>query len=125
MASSESTRLVLLLMVIEQPDDGVRRAIDGAVRWFTTSTISGKRIVERDGDRVLVDDADAPRLWARCYDMETNQPFFCDRDGIKRMALSEISHERRTGYAWYGTWGEQVLREHAHWLKINGEKPAP
>lgn len=124
-ASSESARLVLLLMSIEQPDAGIRRAIDDAVRWFNTAAISGKRIVERDDDRVLVDDADAPRLWARCYDLETDQPFFCDRDGVKRAAFSEISRERRTGYAWYGTWGEQVLREHVQWLKGNGEKPAP
>lgn len=124
-ASSESARLVLLLMTIEQPDDGVRRAIDGAVRWFTAAAISGKRIVGRDDDRVLVDDAEAPRLWARCHDLETDQPFFCDRDGVKRIALSDISRERRTGYAWYGRWGEQVLREHAQWLKRNDDKPAP
>lgn len=124
-ASSESARIVLLLMAIEHPDADIRRAIDGAVRWFTTAAISGKKLVERDDDRVLVDDAEAPRLWARCYDLETNQPFFCDRDGIKRMELSGISRERRTGYAWYGTWGEQVLREHVQWLKRNGEKPAP
>ncbi len=114
-ASSESARLVLLLMAIEQPYPGVRRAIDGAVRWFTASTIREKKIVERNDDRMLVDDAGAPRLWARCYDLETNQPFFCDRDGVKREALSEISRERRTGYAWYGTWGETVLKDYERW----------
>lgn len=124
-ASNESARIVQVLMAIEQPDDRVRRAIDGAVRWFTAAAISGKKIVERDDDRVLVDDGEAPRLWARCYDLETDQPFFCDRDGIKRAALSGISRERRTGYAWYGTWGEPMLREHAQWLKRNGGKPAP
>lgn len=123
-ASSESARLALLLMAIEQPDDNVRRAIDGAVRWFTTTAISGKKLVDQDDDRVLVDDAEAPRMWARCYDLETNQPFFCDRDGVKRAAFSEISRERRTGYAWYGTWGEQVLREHTQWLKRLTGKPA-
>lgn len=123
LAGGESARLVLLLMSIEQPDAGVRRAIDGAVRWFTASAISGKKIVEIDDDRVLVGDADAPRLWARCYDLETNQPFFCDRDGVKRATFSEISRERRTGYAWHGTWGEQVLREHQHWIKRTAEKP--
>ncbi len=123
--SSESARLALLLMMIEQPDEATRRAINGSVQWFRTAAISGKQIVDQDSDGMLVDAADATLLWARCYDLETNQPFFCDRDGVKRAALSEISRERRTGYAWYGTWGEKVLREHEQWLKRNTEKPAP
>lgn len=24
---------------------------------------------------------DCPTLWARFYELETNRPFFCDRDG--------------------------------------------
>jgi pectinesterase len=124
-AGAESARLAMFLMSLDQPDVAAQRAIDGVARWFTASAITGKRIIDRDDDHVLVDDAEAARLWARCYDLETNQPFFCDRDGVKRAAISELSRERRTGYAWYGTWGEQVLREHAQWLKRNGEKPAP
>lgn len=122
-AGAESARLAMLLMSLDQPDAEVRRAIDGAVRWFTVSAISGKQVVDQDGDRVLIDAADAPRLWARCYDLDTNQPFFCDRDGVKRTVFSDISRERRTGYAWYGTWGEQVLREHQQWIKRTAEKP--
>jgi PelA/Pel-15E family pectate lyase len=124
-AGAESARIALLLMTIDQPDEATRRAVDGAVQWFTAVAITGKKIVDLDGDRVLVDATDAPRLWARCYDLATGQPFFCDRDGIKRTALSELSQERRTGYAWYGTWGEQVLREHARWLQRNTAKPIP
>ncbi|HEX3133460.1 MAG TPA: pectate lyase, partial [Planctomycetota bacterium] len=123
-ASSESARIVLLLMEIEKPDERIRRAVDAAHAWFVRSRIDGKKLVEQDNDRILIDDRDAPAMWARCYDLDTNRPFFCDRDGVKRWTLSEISRERRTGYAWYGTWGEKVLREHAQWLQRNGEKPA-
>lgn len=122
-AGAESARLAMLLMSLDQPDAEVRRAIDGAVRWFTVSAISGKQVVDQDGDRVLIDAADAPRLWARCYDLDTNQPFFCDRDGVKRTVFSDISRERRTGYAWYGTWGEQVLGEHQQWIQRTAENP--
>ncbi len=114
-ASSESARIVLLLMQIEKPDERVRHAVDAAHAWFVRSRIDGKKIVEQDNDRVLIDATDAPPLWARCYDLDTNQPFFCDRDGVKRAALSEISRERRTGYAWYGTWGEKVLKDYERW----------
>lgn len=124
-ASSESARIVLLLMQIEKPDERVRRAVDAAHAWFLRSRIDGKKIVEQDNDRVLVDSPDAPPLWARCYDLATDQPFFCDRDGVKRAALSEITRERRAGYAWYGTWGEQVLRDHTKWLTRTTGKPAP
>lgn len=47
-------------------------------------------------------DATAPPLWARFYDLSTNRPFFCDRDGIPRPNLSDIGDERRNGYSWYG-----------------------
>jgi PelA/Pel-15E family pectate lyase len=125
LAGSESARIAVLLMRLERPDARIRRAVDAAQRWFLASRITGHRLREQDGDRVLVEDAAAPALWARCYDLDSGRPFFCDRDGVKRWSLAEISRERRTGYAWYGTWGEQVLREHPRWLARVGAAPAP
>ncbi len=115
LASSESARIVALLMRLPEPDARVRSAIDGAHRWFLQTRITGKRIQDRDDDRLLVDDAEAPALWARFYDLDTGTALFCDRDGIKREDWSLLSRERRNGYAWYGTWGEKVLRDHPRW----------
>ena len=57
-------------------------------------------------------------LWARFYEIETNRPFFCGRDGIKKYSLAEIDPERRTGYAWYGTWpAKLVAKEFPNWVK--------
>ncbi len=42
------------------------------------------------------------------YEIETNRPFFCDRDGITKYALKEIGSERRNGYGWYGNWGDSL-----------------
>src|SRR5690606_35059128 len=47
--------------------------------------------------------------WAMFYEIGTNRPIFAGRDGIIRYDLSEIELERQLGYAWYGTWPQQLL----------------
>ena len=59
----------------------------------------------------VVADASAPPLWARFYDIDTNQPIFCDRDGVAKRQLGEIGHERRNGYGWYGPWPAALLEK--------------
>jgi PelA/Pel-15E family pectate lyase len=71
-------------------------------------------------DRVIVQDPAAPPLWARFYDIETNRPFYCGRDGVKRWSLAEIEFERRSGYNWVGPWGADVAEEYAQWTKRQG-----
>jgi PelA/Pel-15E family pectate lyase len=62
-------------------------------------------------------------MWARFYELETNRPFFCSRDGIKRFDLSEISDERRNHYSWLGYWPERLLeREYPAWVKKHSLK---
>ena len=56
----------------------------------------------RGKDKVVVKDPNAPGLWARFYEIGTNRPIFCDRDGVAKHDLSEIGYERRNGYACYG-----------------------
>ena len=58
-----------------------------------------------------------PSLCALFYDLETNRPFFCDRDGIKKYDKSEIVHERRNGYSWYNKDGSKVLKRYEKWKK--------
>lgn len=48
-------------------------------------------------DKVVVKDPSAPSLWARFYEIGTNKPIFCSRDGKPRETLAEISYERRNG----------------------------
>ena len=68
-------------------------------------------------DNRMVPCEDCPTLWARFYDLETNRPFFCDRDGIKKYDISEIGHERRNGYSWYNKDGSKVLKRYEKWKK--------
>jgi PelA/Pel-15E family pectate lyase len=65
--------------------------------------------------RIVVKDPNAPILWARFYEIETNRPFFCDRDGIRKYSFNEIGHNRRNGYRWYGGWGKEVAEAYEKW----------
>ncbi|WP_343853760.1 pectate lyase [Algoriphagus jejuensis] len=119
-SGSESVGIVLLLMDLDNPSQEVIASIDGAVRWFEAHRIEGISLeTETDAqgkkNRVVIADAKAPALWARFYDMETQKPYFCDRDGIKKSTLAEIGYERRNGYSWYTNAPEKLLKEYPAW----------
>lgn len=120
--STESAGLALFLMDIKDPDERVRAAIDGAVKWFDDHKILGKRVEKLTGPQYelgkqtnLVDDPDAKPLWARFYDLETHKPYFCDRDGVKLDSFEKLGHERRVNYAWFNDRGNRVLERYAAW----------
>jgi len=120
LSGGESPGIVLLLMSLDKPSPEIINAVQSAVAWFNKVKINGIRMesfTNKDGlkDRRIVADKDAPPMWARFYELEDNRPFFCDRDGIKKYALSEIGHERRNGYSWYGTGPQKVLDEYKKW----------
>jgi pectate lyase len=115
LSGGESAGILLLLMSLERPGHEVVRAIEAGVRWYDAVKLHGIRVAKRDVDTVAVRDPDAPPLWARFYEIETNRPFFCGRDGVKKYELAEIERERRNGYAWYGNWGKAVAERYEKW----------
>lgn len=129
LAAAESADIAVLLMRIDYPPQKVIDAVHAAARWFERTQIRGKRLetVECPGgvdgdpsvrrDRRLVDDPDAGPLWARYYGLEDDLPFMVTREGVKVRDLSELPAERRTGYTWYGRWGEKVLDKYAQWCE--------
>lgn len=128
-AGSESASLAMLLMSIDKPGDELKRAIHAVVAWFDRSKITGKKVVREPNDKapkgydqVVVDDPSAPPIWARFYEIDTNRPFFCGRDGVKKYSLAEIELERRSGYAWLRPFGEKVMKEYPKWCAKYGEK---
>jgi PelA/Pel-15E family pectate lyase len=110
LSGSESVGIVEFLMGIEKPSPEVVRSVKAAVEWFERSKITGIRVVTKDGDRVVVEDAGAAPVWARFYELETNRPFFCGRDGVVKYQLSQIEAERRNHYNWYVNRPEKLLR---------------
>ena len=108
LSGSESIGIVHFLMDIEKPDARVVEAIEAAVAWFQQAKLTGIKVVEKPdaaapkgSDRVVVQDAQAPPLWARFYEIGTNRPIFSGRDSVIKYSLAEIEYERRNGYNWY------------------------
>jgi pectate lyase len=115
LSGAESAGLLQLLMSLEKPGPEVIRAVHAGARWFETARLNGIRQEKVDGDKRIVLDKDAPPLWARFYEIETDRPIFSGRDGVKKYDIAGIEAERRNGYAWYGNWGEAVARRYAAW----------
>jgi PelA/Pel-15E family pectate lyase len=118
LSGSESVGIVRFLMQIEDPSDEVIHAIEGAVAWFERSKLEGIKVVRvkdaakpKGYDQVVLEDPTAPPLWARFYDIQTNHPIFCSRDGVPRQTLAEISYERRNGYSWLGYYAQGLLKK--------------
>lgn len=129
LSAGESAGIVMLLMRIEHPSAEIVEAVKAAVAWFERSKIMGKKIItvavpeglredpKIKKDRLLVDDPEADPIWARFYELDTNRPFMSTRAGKIVYNLSEVPAERRTGYAWYGGWGNKVLKRYPKWLR--------
>ncbi len=116
LSGSESVGITRLLMSIENPAPEIVRAMDAAVAWMESAKISGIEVVEAkdaDGrkDKVVKNHPAAKPMWARFYKIETGQPIFAGRDGVKKQSLAEIEIERRTGYSWLGYWPETLLEK--------------
>ena len=123
-SGAESAKIVQLLMAIENPSEEIKTAIEDAVAWFKKHQIEGikRQWVEAENglyNKVIVADKNAPLLWARFYDLETEKPYFCDRDGIKKEQITEIGFERRNGYSWYTDLPQQVIDAYPQWKKKN------
>lgn len=122
LSGAESAGILSLLMSIEKPSPKVARAVEAGVAWFESAKISGIRFEKKNGERRLIKDSSASPLWARFYELGTNRPIFCGRDGVIKYDISEIEAERRNGYAWYGNWGEKVARAYAKWPEAKHPK---
>jgi len=119
-SGAESVNIVDLLMDLEDPSPEIIAAVEGAVKWFREHKIEGirlEKVKNADGkkDLAVVEDPQAKPLWGRFYDLETEKPYFCDRDGIKKNTLAEIGYERRNGYGWYTSAPEKILKAYPKW----------
>ena len=120
-SGAESVGVVRFLMSIDEPTPEIISAVEGAVEWFKGAAIQGIRLerftnAEGQEDKRVVEDPDAAPIWARFYEIDTNRPIFLDRDSVVRYSFSEITQERRTGYAYYGGWAAGLITdEYTRW----------
>jgi hypothetical protein len=125
LSSGESASVMAYLMGLSKPSAEVERAVDAGAAWFGAHEVigytwSGGRGTQ--GGRHLTAVEGAGPLWARYYSLGDlakggGKPIFGDRDKTIHDDVSEISLERRNGYAWYGDGPKRVLEEYAAWRK--------
>ena len=121
LSGAESVGVVRFLMSVEEPTPAIIAAVEGSIEWFRSVAIHGMRLdkftdAEGQDDKWIVADPDANPLWARFYEIGSNRPIFLDRDSVVRYSFSEIGQERRTGYAYYGSWAARLLAdEYPRW----------
>lgn len=123
LSGAESVEIVRLLMSLENPSPEIVQSIQCAMDWFDAAKINGIKVEEQDApgtekgkDRVVIAEPTAKPMWARFYEIGTNQPIFSDRDGVARHQLSEIGYERRNGYRWLYYWPAPLIEtEYPAW----------
>ncbi len=117
-SGGESASVLHMLMGIPKPSPEVIASIEAGVQWYRDNQINGIRVENIPGeapDRVVRQDAAAPPVWARFYEIETGKPIFVGRDAVVRYAMADIERERRAGYAWYNNSGTGVFKRYAEW----------
>ena len=114
--------MVRYLMSISNPSPDVVQSIEGAVSWLQRSRLDGLKLETftlavpikyeyhtSSTDRRLVAAPSAAPRWGRFYDLQDNSVVLANRDGKRVAQYSDITHERRTGYGWYGDWPAKLL----------------
>ncbi len=128
----ESINLLLVLMKDKSPSKELRKCIESACDWLLSEqiVIRGKKLTEipaepevsaygrfSDYETILVDDENAPPLWARMYDLKTMKPVFCDRGRRFVDSFNELGRERRNGYSYLGSWTPKLRNPYEEWKK--------
>lgn len=125
--SDESVGIIYILMNVNNPNERIINSINSAIAWLNESQIHGIKVEtikaphvdydfhSTDDDRIVVDDQNAQPIWARYYELGTNKPLFCNRDGKPVYSLAEVHRERRTGYSWYGYGPAEIIKIYAEW----------
>ena len=117
LSGSESVGIVRFLMRQANPSKEIITAVNAAVEWFKKVQVKGYNVQEIKApnetsgkDRIVVKDENNI-MWARFYDLQTNEPFFAGRDSQPKKTLAEIENERRIGYAYYVTSPAKLINE--------------
>ncbi|OQA02883.1 MAG: Pectic acid lyase [Planctomycetes bacterium ADurb.Bin401] len=127
--NAEGAQITIFLMGLDNPTQQVINAVDGAVKWFEQSKILGIRVEEIESteikfasrvnttkrDRIVVNDPNAPPIWARFYKLKTHEPFFSNRKSEILKTMAEVDRERRVGYSWYTYKPQEVLDKYPAW----------
>jgi PelA/Pel-15E family pectate lyase len=128
LSSGESADVLMFLMRLPHPSATVIAAVHAGVAWLKAAAITGQEWVggrDTPGGRHLEAKPGAGPIWARYYSISTGMPVFGDRDKTIHDDVSELSLERRNGYAWYSSGPQQALGVYAVWSKFHNGSAIP
>ena len=114
-SGNESMGVVWFLMNWPKQTEAIQNAVKGAIAWYKKNRLKDKAFSKTAG---VVDKAGSS-LWFRFYEVNSDDYFFCDRDGAstKTQDFMKISEERRTGYQWAGDYGSAILSTETAYLE--------
>ena len=114
-SGNESMGVVWFLMNWPEQTEAIQKAVKGAIAWYKKNKLKDKAFSKTAG----VVDKSGSSLWFRFYEVNSDDYFFCDRDGesTKTQDFMKISEERRTGYQWAGDYGSAILSTEAAYLE--------
>ena len=114
-SGSESAGVVWFLMNWPKQTEAIQNAVKGAISWYKKNRLKDKAFSKTAG----VVDKSGSSLWFRFYEVNSDDYFYCDRDGAstKTQDFMKISEERRTGYQWAGDYGSAILSTEAAYLE--------
>ena len=114
-SGNESMGVVWFLMNWPKQTEAIQNAVKGAIAWYKKNRLKDKAFSKTAG----VVDKVGSSLWFRFYEVNSDDYFFCDRDGAstKTQDFMKISAERRTGYQWAGDYGSAILSTEAAYLE--------
>ena len=129
LSARESVKIVQYLMNIKNPNTVIIKAIESAINWYEEVGIKGLKIskikdmnfLENYDIKITINSNVKLKYlnWARYYEIDTNIPIFSGRDGIVKYSMSEIDHERRINYEWYGDWANNLISDYHSNLSAN------
>lgn len=114
-SGSESIGVIKFLLN-QQDNPQAIQAAEAAIKWFENhkveNTAFDKNATEDLNGDGIIDYfyyKEGNTIWYRFYDLTTAEGFFSDYDGVKYWDISQISENRRTGYAWSGNWPSKII----------------
>ena len=118
-ASGESAGILMYLLTLPRPSPAVVAAIHSAAAWFAKTPLHDVvfKPAPGGGGRKLLAVPGAGPIWPRYSEIGTDRPLFGDRDRSIHDDVSEISAERRNGYAWFGDGPKRALDHYRKWAK--------
>jgi PelA/Pel-15E family pectate lyase len=125
LSAGESSDILIFLMQLEHPTPAIRASVEAGIAWLRANAIQGMawtggrstpaNPANPAGGRHLEPAPGASAIWPRYTSIETGKPIFGDRDKTIHDNVSDLTLERRNGYAWYGSGPQQALEAYPAW----------